>query len=236
MNCRSEYLKQSHRLGVRGMTELERLPSVIENGRIWEVRGLVQHLLESGLLPEEVVHSGIVPGLSEIGRKFEKQEIFIPEMLLAARTAKLGCEAMRSFMGEQRSFGHKIVLGVVADDVHDIGKSLVSAAMTSVGIPVVDLGVDVSPEQFVRAVEADETVALVGVSALLTTTLPAMRDTVSALRRCSAAGRIKILVGGAPVIREFAREIGADIYTDNAFAAAKAAQAILEALPELPGK
>ena len=101
--------------------------------------------------------------------------------------------------------------------------------MTSAGIPVVDLGVDVAPEQFVQAVELDPSVALVGISALLTTTLGAMRDTVQALRSCSAAGRIKILVGGAPVTEAFAKEIGADLYTNNAFAAAAAARAILDA-------
>ena len=178
------------------MSDLERLSVVIENGHIWEVRGLTQRLLEGGHLPEEIVRKGFMPGLLETGRKFEEQKIFIPEMLLAARTVKLGCETIRTWLGDPKPTGRKIVLGVVAEDLHDIGKNLVSIAMTSAGIPVVDLGVDVSPEQFVQAVEADPSVALVGISALLTTTLGAMRETVQALHRCSAAGRIKILVGG----------------------------------------
>ena len=211
------------------MSDLERLSVVIENGHIWEVRGLTQRLLEGGHLPEEIVRKGFMPGLLETGRKFEEQKIFIPEMLLAARTVKLGCETIRTWLGDPKPTGRKIVLGVVAEDIHDIGKNLVSIAMTSAGIPVVDLGVDVSPEQFVQAVEADPSVALVGISALLTTTLGAMRETVQALHRCSAAGRIKILVGGAPVTEAFAREIGADLYTNNAFAAAAAARAMLDA-------
>ena len=211
------------------MSDLERLSVVIENGHIWEVRNLVQRLLERGLPPEEIVRRGFMPGLLETGRKFEQQKIFIPEMLLAARTVKLGCETIRTWMGSPKPTGRKIVLGVVAEDLHDIGKNLVAIAMTSAGIPVVDLGVDVAPEQFVQAVELDPSVALVGISALLTTTLGAMRDTVQALRSCSAAGRIKILVGGAPVTEAFAKEIGADLYTNNAFAAAAAARAILDA-------
>lgn len=211
------------------MTDIEKLSIIIQNGRIKEVRGLVQQLLKSGMSPELIVQDGIMPGLCEVGRAFEDRSIFIPEMLLSARTVKLGCETIRAWMGDPKPTGPKILLGVVSEDLHDIGKNLVSIAMTSMGIPVIDLGVDVSPDQFVQAVELDSSIALVGISALLTTTLAAMRETVSALRHCSAANRIKIMVGGAPVTEQFAKSIGADIYTSSAFAAAKAAKELLNA-------
>ena len=215
------------------MTDMERLSVLIERGRIYEVRSLIQQLLMSGISPEQIVQDGIMPGLCEIGEAFESQRIFIPAMLLAARTVKLGCETIKAWMGDPKPTGRKVLLGVVAEDLHDIGKNLVSIAMTSVGIPVVDLGVDVFPDQFVRAVEQDESIALVGISALLTTTLAAMRETVDALRRSCAGSRIKIMVGGAPVTEAFARSIGADIYTDSAFSAAQAARALLDEMGPL---
>lgn len=232
MNYKWRYLKWTNIVrGIR-MIDLKFLSYIVENGNTQDVRALTQHLLESGLSAEQIVHEGIMPGLQEVGRNFACQKIFIPQMLLAARAAKLGFETIRAWSKppQPAKNQHKIVLGVVEGDLHDIGKNLVSFAMSSKLIPVIDLGVDVSADQFVQAVASDPTIALVGISALLTPTMSAMKKTVQALHSSPVAGRIKIMVGGAPVTETFAREIGADVYTDNAFTAAEVAKKLLDEL------
>lgn len=216
------------------MTELERLADIVERGSIREVRGCLKGLLENGVSAEDIVSQGFLPGLAVVGRKFDEGEYFITNMLLSARTVKMGYEVLRPELGAAIIFSpKKVVLGTVAGDLHNIGKNLVAMAIRGVGIDVVDLGVDVPPEQFVKAVEQDPNVAYVGVSALLTTTIPAMRNTVKALKKCKAADRIRIMVGGAPVDEALARELGADIYTKTAF---EAANLILEELKQEEAK
>jgi len=211
------------------MTELEKLALDVEHGEAQAVCERIRRLLNEGCSPAELLRGGIMPGLQTVGEKFEAQEYFIPEMLRAARAAKLGSELLRSRLGQNVPVSaKKMVLGTVRNDLHDIGKNLVVMAVEGAGIEVVDLGVDVPAEQFVRAAEQDPDVALVGVSALLTTTLPAMEQTVRALRACKAADRITIFVGGAPVTESYAKKIGADIYTETAFEAARTARALLD--------
>lgn len=212
------------------MTELERLSDIIEKGHIKEVRGCVRGLLDAGASPEDIVSLGFMPGLAVVGQKFDRGEYFITNMLLSARAVKMGYEVLRPELGDAIIVSEKkVYLGTVQGDLHNIGKNLVAMAMRGVGIEVVDLGVDVPVEQFVKAVEQDPNAAYVGISALLTTTLPAMRATVKALKKCKAAGRIKIMVGGAPVTAKMATEMGADIYTGSAF---EAANLILEQLKQ----
>lgn len=212
------------------MTELERLSDIIEKGHIKEVRGCVRGLLDAGASPEDIVSLGFMPGLAVVGQKFDRGEYFITNMLLSARAVKMGYEVLRPELGDAIIVSEKkVYLGTVQGDLHNIGKNLVAMAMRGVGIEVVDLGVDVPVEQFVKAVEQDANAAYVGISALLTTTLPAMRATVKALKKCKAAGRIKIMVGGAPVTAKMATEMGADIYTGSAF---EAANLILEQLKQ----
>lgn len=212
------------------MTELERLSDIIEKGHIKEVRGCVRGLLDAGASPEDIVSQGFMPGLVVVGQKFDRGEYFITNMLLSARAVKMGYEVLRPELGDAIIVSEKkVYLGTVQGDLHNIGKNLVAMAMRGVGIEVVDLGVDVPVEQFVKAVEQDANAAYVGISALLTTTLPAMRATVKALKKCKAAGRIKIMVGGAPVTAKMATEMGADIYTGSAF---EAANLILEQLKQ----
>lgn len=212
------------------MTELERLSDIIEKGHIKEVRGCVRGLLDAGASPEDIVSLGFMPGLAVVGQKFDRGEYFITNMLLSARAVKMGYEVLRPELGDAIIVSEKkVYLGTVQGDLHNIGKNLVAMAMRGVGIEVVDLGVDVPVEQFVKAVEQDTNAAYVGISALLTTTLPAMRATVKALKKCKAAGRIKIMVGGAPVTAKMATEMGADIYTGSAF---EAANLILEQLKQ----
>jgi 5-methyltetrahydrofolate--homocysteine methyltransferase len=210
------------------VTDLERLADIVERGSIKEVRSCVRKLLDSGVSPEEVVSHGFMPGLAIVGQKFDEGEYFITNMLLSARAVKMGYEILRPELGDSSIVSNrKVVLGTVQGDLHNIGKNLVAMAIRGVGVEVVDLGVDVPVEQFVKAVEQDPNVAYVGVSALLNTTIPAMRATVKALKKSRAANRIKIMVGGTPVTARMAAEMKADVYTESAF---EAANLILEDL------
>ena len=204
------------------MDDLKKLADLIEQGNANAVCAWTQQLLDSGVSVEKIVQEGIVSGLEEVGRKYETQEYYITEMLRAARAAKLCSEIICSCVEEQRTTGRKkIVLGTVAGDLHDIGKNLVALTVSCTGVAVVDLGVDVSPERFLQAVEEDPDVAFVGVSALLTTTKPAMQEAVAALNQSVRRSTFKVMVGGVPITQAFADEIGADYYTSNAFEAAK---------------
>ena len=215
------------------MSDLKQLAELVESGRSHEVEAYTRGLLIEGVTPETIVAEGFMPGMYEVGRKFDRQECFITDMLIAARAMKLGYAVIQDWLGAALPVcKYKVIIGTVQGDLHDIGKNLVSMAMRSVGLEVIDLGVDVPPQQFVGAVLADPQVALVAVSALLTTTLPAMRETVALLKRCPAAGRIRILVGGAPVTQEKAMAMGADVYTETAFQAANAARDIIREMEE----
>lgn len=210
------------------MTESKRLIHIIEEGKVKEVCDSIQTLLDLGYDQDRIVRECIMPALETVGARFEAQEIFIPHMLMAARTVNVGNEYLRKKQNTPAArSSYKVIIGTVKGDLHFIGKNLVAMSMRSVGIEVIDLGVDVAPEQFVFAAESDPDVAIVAVSALLTTTLPAMRQTVKALRSSKESNRIRIMVGGGPVTEEFARSIGADVYTESAYDAAMAAKEIL---------
>ena len=213
------------------MTELEQLARWIELGKVREAETLTCALLQAGVTPEVIVAEGFMPGMYEVGRKFDRQECFITDMLLAARATKRGYAAIQQQLGVEMPVSrYKVVIGTVRGDLHDIGKNLVAMAMRTQGLEVIDLGVDVAPGQFVSAAMADPRVALVAISALLTTTIPAMQETVALLKHCPAASRIRIFVGGAPVTEEKARAMGADVYTETAFQAAEAARKIIQEL------
>lgn len=215
------------------MPDLKHLATLIENGQVREVDAYTRALLTEGVTPESIVAEGFMPGMYEVGRKFDQQECFITDMLMAARATKHGYAVIQEWMGTSLPVcKHKVIIGTVRGDLHDIGKNLVAMAMRSVGLEVVDLGVDVPSDQFVKAVMADSQVALVAISALLTTTLPAMQETVAALKQCPAASRIRILVGGAPVTAQKAKSMGADVYTETAFQAANAARDIIRGMEE----
>lgn len=207
------------------MSKLQELAAAVEVGKAKLVPGLVQECLDAGDAPINILNTGMIDAMAVVGEKFKKNEIFVPEMLVAARAMKKGVEVLKPHLGNggDSKIG-KMVMGTVFGDLHDIGKNLVIMMVESTGYEVVDLGIDVPAETFVKAVEEDPTVTVVGVSALLTTTMPAMQATVEALNASPARSRFKIMVGGAPITEEFAKEIGADVYTTDAASAGQAAK------------
>ena len=207
------------------MSKIEELSAAVENGKSKLVPNLVQECLDEGDAPLDVLNHGMIDAMSVVGEKFKKNEIFVPEMLVAARAMKKGVDVLKPHLsGENDGKIGKMVMGTVYGDLHDIGKNLVIMMIESSGYEVVDLGIDVSIEKFVQAAE-DPNVTVVGVSALLTTTMPAMKEVVAALNKSPRRKDFKIMVGGAPITQEFCDEIGADVYTPRKSSPWSAAQA-----------
>ena len=207
------------------MSKIQEIAQAVEAGKAKIVTGLVHEALDEGFAPKDVLNQGLIDAMGVIGEKFKNNEIFVPEMLVAARAMKKGVEVVKPHLGDgSAAVKGKLIIGTVQGDLHDIGKNLVSMMIESAGFEVIDLGVDVPKEKFIEGV-SDPDVVLVGCSALLTTTMPALRETVEALNQLPNRSQFKIMVGGAPVTQEFADEIGADIYTEDAAAAAEAAKA-----------
>jgi len=199
------------------MASYSDLSQAVENGKRNDAKQLTQALLAEGQKPLDIVEKGLVPGMSAIGEKFKNNEVFVPEMLIAARAMK---EAMALLEPLLAQAGIKpkntVVIGTVHGDLHDIGKNLVAMMLKGANFGVVDLGVNVTAEKFVEAVKSHNA-HVVALSALLTTTMPAMKTIVEALR---AAGLpVKVMIGGAPVTADFAKEIGADGYSSDAASA-----------------
>jgi len=201
------------------------LTQAIIAGRRKDVPLLVQQCLEAGESAGAIVEQRLVPGMAVVGEKFKRNKIFVPEMLIAARAMK---EALKILEPRLVAAGvkpeYRAVIGTVEGDLHDIGKNLVAMMWKGANIGVIDLGANVPPVRFVEAVKQHQP-RLLGLSALLTTTMPAMRDTVKAIR--DAGLTVKIAIGGAPITQEFAREIGADGYAPDAGSAVDAAIALL---------
>ena len=205
------------------MSKLQEIADVVINGKAKLIGGLVQEALDEGNDPSAILNS-MIDAMGVVGERFKNNEIFVPEMLVAARAMKKGVEVLKPHLAS-RSAGAagKVIIGTVAGDLHDIGKNLVAMMIESAGFEVIDLGVDVSSDKFIEAVRSNPDTKIVACSALLTTTMPALRDTVAALNAADFRSKIKVMVGGAPITQEFADEIGADAYTpDAASAAAKA--------------
>lgn len=206
------------------MSKLQELAEKVTIGKAKLVPGLVQEALDEGNEPVVVLNT-MIDAMGVVGEKFKNNEIFVPEMLIAARAMKKGVEVLKPLLAsEGGTNAGKVIIGTVAGDLHDIGKNLVAMMVESAGFEVIDLGVDVPVDKFVEAVKENPDTKLVLVSALLTTTMPAMRDTVAALNAQDFRSNIKIMVGGAPITAEFAEEIGADAYTADAASAASKAK------------
>ena len=211
------------------MSKIQELAAAIEKGKSKLVVGLVEEALAEGSAPIDILNQGMIDAMSVVGEKFKNNEIFVPEMLVSARAMKKGVEVLKPHLaGDSSATVGKAVIGTVQGDLHDIGKNLVVLMIESAGFEVNDLGVDVPKEKFLEAVAADD-VKIVGVSALLTTTMPAMKETVEALNGCANRANFKVMVGGAPITPEFAEEIGADAYTSDAASAASVAKAFVTA-------
>lgn len=187
-------------------------------------RSLTGQALASGVDPLSLLNEHLMPAMDEVGRRFECNEFFVPELLLAARAMKASLELLRPVLAQcgAEPVGRAVV-GTVKGDLHDIGKNLVASLLEGGGFEVTDLGVNVPPEKFVAAV-VEKNAQVVGLSALLTTTMPAMKLTIEAFREAGIRDRVKIIVGGAPVTQRFADEIGADGYGENAPAAVSLAR------------
>jgi len=207
------------------MSNIPEIKKAVLLGKVKLIEGLVQQALDAGEDPNTILNDGMVSAMAVIGEKFQANEIFVPEMLISAKTMKKGVEVLRPRLGET-SIGAlgKFIIGTVSGDLHDIGKNLVALMIESAGFEVIDLGVDVPPEKFVEAVRENPDCKLMGASALLSTTMDSMRETVQALRNAGLRDQVTIMVGGAPITQEFADEIGADIYTPDAGAAAAKAR------------
>ncbi len=184
----------------------------------------VQAALDAGIDPGAILNDGMIAAMTEVGRLFECGEYYVPEMLIAARAMKAGLALLRPKLATAhvQSIG-KVVIGTVQGDLHDIGKNLVAMMLEGAGLEVIDLGIDVPPSKFVEAIKQHQP-QFVGLSAMLTTTMPNMKTTVDALTAAGVRGAVKVMIGGAPVTERYAREIGADIYTSNASSAAARAK------------
>lgn len=208
------------------MSKIEEVAHAVEIGRAKLVPTLVQQALDEGCAAIDILNLGMIGAMDAVGAKFREGEIFVPEMLVAAKAMKKGVEVLKPHLSSDSGTKiGKMVMGTVAGDLHDIGKNLVIMMVESTGYEVVDLGIDVPVERFVEAAE-DPEVTVVGVSALLTTTMPAMEETVAALNRHPRREAFKIMVGGAPITQTFAEKIGADVYTQDAASAAQVAKAL----------
>lgn len=208
------------------MNDPHPLTRAIIAGRRKEVPELVQQCLGAAETASDIVEKRLVPGMMVVGEKFKRNEIFVPEMLIAARAMKEALKILEPLlMAAGVEPEHTAIIGTVEGDLHDIGKNLVAMMWKGANINVVDLGVNVSAAKFVEAVQQHRP-QLVGLSALLTTTMPAMRDTAKTVREAGLA--IKVIIGGAPITEEFAREIGADAYAPDAGSAVDVALELLQ--------
>ena len=207
--------------------KIDEVKEMVIKGKAKLVPGLVQAALDEGSAPTEVLNT-MIDAMGVVGERFKNNEIFVPEMLVAARAMKKGVEVLKPLLGGgSTSVSGKFIIGSVAGDLHDIGKNLVAMMIESAGFEVIDLGVDVSIDKFIQTIRDNPDVKIVGLSALLTTTMPSLRDTVAALNQEDFRDRIKIMVGGAPITQEFADEIGADAYTPDAASAAQKAKELV---------
>jgi corrinoid protein of di/trimethylamine methyltransferase len=211
------------------MPDLDKLNEAVLEGDWKTAVAVTEAAIAAGLAPLAIVTECLVPAMDEVGRRFECEEYFVPEMLLSARAMKASMNILRPLLAAAgaQPVG-RVAIGTVKGDLHDIGKNLVGAMLEGGGFEVIDLGADVSPERFIEAV-ANGSASLVAVSALLTVTMPAMKTIVDAFRSAGLREKVKIMVGGAPVTQQYADAIGADGYGESAGAAVALARKLVAA-------
>ena len=205
------------------MAILEEISTLLQAGRAPKVKEAVQQALDEGLAPKVILEEGLLAGMSIVGDKFRDGEVFVPEVLIAARAMNKGVEVLKPHMasGDIADKG-TVVIGTVRGDLHDIGKNLVKMMMEGKGLKVIDLGVDVSPEKFIEAARENQA-QIIACSALLTTTMGEMKNVVDGVAASDLKGKVKVMIGGAPITQSFCDTIGADSYTTDAASAADVA-------------
>ena len=201
------------------MGRFEQIQEAVLGGDVGKIGGLAEALVAAGEDPLSIIDDGLIAGMNIVGRKFKEGDMFVPEVMMSANAMNAGVDILRPLVkgGVIKSAG-VIVIGTVQGDLHDIGKNLLSMILRSAGFEVVDLGVDIAPDKFIEAINQHNP-NIVGMSALLTTTMPAMKETIDAIADNGLRDKVKIIIGGAPVTAEFAKQIGADGYGDDAIAA-----------------
>ncbi|WP_369297717.1 corrinoid protein [uncultured Neglectibacter sp.] len=210
------------------MMILNEIAELLESGKSKATKELVQKAIDEGVNPQDILKDGLLAGMSAIGEKFKKNEVFVPEVLMAARAMNQSIELLKPLLAEAgvESIG-KVCIGTVQGDLHDIGKNLVKMMLEGKGFEVIDLGTDVAPETFVNAAIENDC-DIICCSALLTTTMHVMEDVVKAAEAAGIHDRVKIMIGGAPVNEEFCKQIGADGYTVDAASAADMALSFVQ--------
>ena len=206
--------------------DLKELYEHVIEGEAAEVEAGVKAALEAGVNPNTILNEALIAAMDEVGRRFEEGEYFVPEMLIAARAMQAGLRLLKPHLtsAETKSAG-KVAIGTVKGDLHDIGKNLVAMMLEGAGFEIQDLGVDVTPDSFVKAVEAGA--QIIGMSALLTTTMGNMGVTMEALKSAGLRDKVKVMIGGAPVTQEYANQIGADAFAPDASSAVRTARQLL---------
>ena len=198
------------------MVDLKTIANSVIEGEEDKVRELVQQAITEGVKADKIHADGLIAGMNVVGERMRKHEMYLPEVLLSAMTMQVGLDLLKPLLVTAGvSLGPKVVLGTVKGDIHDIGKSLVGMMLTGAGFQVIDLGIDRTPEEFVQAAREKEA-RIVAMSALLTTTMPEMRNTIEALKAAGLREKVKVIIGGAPVSPEYAMQIGADGYARDA--------------------
>ena len=205
------------------MADFQAIADALIKGQAPTVKELVTKAIDEGISPGELLENGLIAGMSVVGERFKKNEIYVPEVLIAARAMHAGMDVLKPLLSESgvESKG-TFAIGTVKGDLHDIGKNLVMMMMEGAGYKVMDLGVDVTPEKFVQAVK--DGAQIIGMSALLTTTMPSMKTSIDALKAAGVRDKVKVMVGGAPLTREYADQIGADGYAQDAATAVDVAK------------
>jgi corrinoid protein of di/trimethylamine methyltransferase len=201
------------------MPDLKQLYDAVVSGDAKATHSITQQALAEGIDPLELVNKYMVPAMDEVGRRFEANEYFVPELLISARAMKAALELIRPLLVARgdKPVG-RVAIGTVKGDLHDIGKNLVASLLEGGGFEVIDLGVNVTPEKFIATVR-EKDANIIAMSALLTTTMPSMKTTIEALKEAGVRQKVKVLIGGAPITQKYAEEIGADGYSENAVGA-----------------
>jgi 5-methyltetrahydrofolate--homocysteine methyltransferase len=210
--------------------DLKNVSEAVVNGSVQDVQTTVKEALDANISAEKILNEGLIPGMTEVGCLFEAQEFYVPEMLVSAKAMQSGLKTLKPLLASQAdpSSGHanpKAAFGTVKGDLHDIGKDLVIMMLEGAGFQVTDLGVDVPPEKFIQAVE--DGAQIIGISAMLTTTMLNMKGTIEALKEAGVRDQVKVLVGGAPLTQSFADNIGADGFAKDASSAVRKAKELI---------